>query len=388
MNTTRYPTQAAGSLALPGDGDVTGAASTPWYLVPKRRNWSACLAVLLVALCALIPFLSTNLLLYSIANQVLVAVPATLSVYLMLRMDLISFAVPAFMCIGGYGAALCALNFSTNILLLTAISFIAPMLVALPLGALVLRLRGVYFVLVTYVLSEIVQLLLIELADFTGGSNGLAGIPATTFLSWSFVDNRAVLFIAVALALLATLIAFATTSRYRKQFDAIRENELLAKSLGLVVWRYKALGFAIAAGLAGLAGFSLVNMLLTAHPSSFLASSGVNYISFAYIGGQASLLGPIIGTGLLVWAANYFSVGGEYSQGFFGLLVIVIVLAAPGGIVGLVSRLVSRLLKARTGKAGDAGDAGNAGSRSSAHAGVQASTRQPKQEVTLPGGKR
>lgn len=306
----------------------------------ESREWAALLGVVAVALSAAVPWLSSSLLVNSIANQILVAIPAALSIYLMLRMNLISFAAPAFMCIGGYAAGVAALGGLTNVILLTVISFIVPALVALPLGVLVLRLKGVYFVLVTYVLTEIVQLLLLEFPDWTGGSNGLAGIPSPTLLQWSLVDNHAVLSVAAAVALSATLITFAVTGVFRRQFGGIQENELLARSLGLVVWRYKALGFVVAAGLAGLAGFSLVNMLLTANPSSFSSATAVTYVAYAFVGGAGTLLGPILGTAVLVWAANYFSIGGEYSQGLFGIFVIVIVLIAPGGITGQLERLV------------------------------------------------
>jgi len=81
--------------------------------------------------------------------------------------------------------------------------------------------------------------------------------------------NAQVLQFACGLAILATVITGVLTRYFRQHFAAIEENEILAESLGLVVWRYKALGFVVAAGIAGLAGYALVNMLLTAHPTSF-----------------------------------------------------------------------------------------------------------------------
>jgi branched-chain amino acid transport system permease protein len=110
-----------------------------------------------------------------------------------------------------------------------------------------------------------------------------------------------------------------------------------------VVWRYKVLGFVVAAGLAGMAGFSLVNMLLTAHPTSFSSSSSVNYIAYTIVGGRGSMLGPVVGSVLLVWMSNVFSNQGQYSQGLFGLLIIIVTLVARGGIVGTLANLVTFL---------------------------------------------
>ena len=299
------------------------------------------LAILLASLA--VPFLTEDPFTYSVLNQVAIGFTAAVSVYLMLRMDLLTFAVPAFMAIGGYATAIVSLRWNvTDTILLTALSFVVPALVALPLGILVLRLRGVYFVLVTFLLSQITQLVLFETPGLTGGSNGLVGMPSTTLFGTQLGDNQSVVVVAIAVALLAALIAAATARIWRQHFAAIEENEVLAQSLGLVVWRYKVLGFVIAAGLAGMAGFSLVNMLLTAHPSSFGPASAVNYIAYAIIGGRASMLGTLIGSTLLVWLTNVFSSQGAYSQGLFGLLLMVVVLGARGGIVGMAKHLLRR----------------------------------------------
>lgn len=308
------------------------------------RDSGATIATLVILLASLaVPYLTDDPFTYSVLNQVAIGFTAAVSVYLMLRMDLLTFAVPAFMAIGGYATAIASLRWSiTDTILLTVLSFAVAALVALPLGILVLRLRGVYFVLVTFLLSQITQLVLFETPGLTGGSNGLVGMPSTTLFGTQLGDNQSVLVVALAVALLAAMIAAATARIWRKHFAAIEENEVLAQSLGLVVWRYKVLGFVVAAGLAGMAGFSLVNMLMTAHPSSFGPASAVNYIAYAIIGGRASMLGTLIGSTLLVWLTNLFSSQGAYSQGLFGLLLMVVVLGARGGIVGLATQLVRR----------------------------------------------
>lgn len=299
--------------------------------------------VLLLLPLALVPLLSTNQLYYSVTNQALIGLTAALSVYIMLRMDLLSFAVPAFMAIGGYAVAIAAKRGTTDVMLLLAISFAVPALVALPLGALVLRLKGVYFVLVTFVFNEIMQLALFETPKMTGGSNGIAGVPPVTLLGLELATNRMVVFVTLATAIVAILITLAVTQRFRPEFAAIEENETLAESLGLIVWRYRTIGFIVAAGVAGMAGFALVNMLLTAHPSSFSSFSGVNYIAYAIVGGRGSLLGAVLGSGLLVWMSNLFSSQGQYSAGLFGLLIIAVVTLAPGGLVGTGARLLHAL---------------------------------------------
>jgi len=306
-------------------------------------GWTECIALLLLATGLFVPMFTRSVLIYSVLNQIFVGVIAAESVWIMLRMNLLSFATPAFMAIGGYTVAIAGQYDITNAFLMTAAAFILPALVAIPLGALVLRLRGTYFVLVTFVLSQIMQLLLFETPRLTGGSNGIAGVPPVTLFGMEMGSNRQVLEYACGLAIVATLITGALTRWFKQHFAAIEENEILAESLGLVVWRYKALGFVVAAGVAGLAGYSLVNMLLTAHPSSFDSSTAVDFIAYTIIGGRLSILGPILGTGALVYATNLFGTHGQYAQGLYGVLILVVVLAARGGIVGTIATLWRRV---------------------------------------------
>ncbi len=173
-------------------------------------------------------------------------------------------------------------------------------------------------------------------------------MPPPTFFGLTLADNQAVLSVTTGLALLGAIVTAVVTRYFRQHFAAIEENEILAESLGLVVWHYKALGFAVAAGVSGLAGFALVNMLLTAHPSSFSPLSSVNYIAYTIVGGNGSMLGPIVGASLLVWASDLFAIRGEYSQGLFGFLIVVVVLVAKDGVVGTLARWWPRLRPARS----------------------------------------
>jgi len=300
-------------------------------------------ALVTMAAAFAIPMITKNVLVYSVLNQALVGIVAAQSVWIMLRMNLLSFATPAFMAIGGYTVAIAGHYEITDAFLMTALAFLLPALAAVPLGALVLRLRGTYFVLVTFVLSQIMQLLLFESESLTGGSNGIAGVPAVTLLGTEMMSNRQVLLFACGIAFLATVITALLTRYFRQHFAAIEENEILAESLGLVVWRYKAVGFVIAAGIAGLAGYSLVNMLLTAHPSSFSSESAVDFIAYTIIGGRGTILGPIVGTALLVYATNLFGTHGQYAQGLYGILILAVILAARGGIAGTAAAAFRRV---------------------------------------------
>lgn len=291
-----------------------------------------------------VPFLTANPFQISLTHQVVIGLTAALGVYIMLRMDLLAFTVPAFMAMGGYAAAMLAKSgTSNNLLALMAIAFVVPALVAIPLGALVLRLRGTYFIFVTYIFSEILQLIFFETPTLTGGSDGISSVPPAALFGVELWSPRNLLLVSVSVAIVAALITLAVTHRFRPEFSSIEENETLAESLGLPVWKYRTLGFIASAGVCGLAGFALVNQLSTAHPSEFASFSAINYIAYVFIGGRRTMLGALVGTVLLVAMSNVFNSQAQYSEGLFGLLLIGVIMVAPGGLVGLAHHLLARL---------------------------------------------
>jgi ABC-type branched-subunit amino acid transport system permease subunit len=287
-----------------------------------------------------VPFAIKNVLIQSLTYQTAIGVAATMGIYVMLRMGLLSFSVPSFMTIGGYSAAILATAGWTDIFLLTAISFVIPALVAAPLGAVVLRLKGIYFIFITFIFNEILQILLFETPTLTGGSNGIAGIPPSTLFGHELALPGQLVAVTVVLAIVAALVTLVVTHRFRAEFTSIEENETLTESLGVAIWKYRTVGFIVSAGVSGLAGFALVNMLSTAHPSSFASWSVNNYIAYAFVGGRGTILGGVVGSALLIVMTNYFSAFANLSSGLFGVLLIVVMMLAPSGIVGSLVKLV------------------------------------------------
>lgn len=313
-------------------------------VTPSRRRdfrfdvWG----VLLLLPLLVVPFVTKNPLLHSLTYQSAIGVSAAMGVYVMLRMGLLSFTVPAFMAIGGYAAAMLAKAGANDLLLLLIVSFVAPAVVAVPLGSIVLRLKGVYFIFVTFIFNEILQLILFETPTLTGGSDGIAGVPPAKLFGLDLGSPALLVAVTVALAIIATLLTLAVTHRFRPEFTSIEENETLAESLGVAVWKYRTIGFIASAGVSGLAGFALVNMLSTAHPSSFSSWSVNNYIAYVFVGGRATMLGVVVGSLLLIVLTNMFSSYAHLSAGMFGVLLLVVMMIAPAGLVGSLVNLFDR----------------------------------------------
>ena len=168
-------------------------------------------------------------------------------------------------------------------------------------------------------------------------------MPAVTIFGMELWDNSHVLLTTCGLAFTGFVITAVFTRWFRYEFAAIETNDVLAESLGLAAWKYKAMAFAVAAGVSGFAGFALVNMLMTAHPTSFAPMSSVSYITYTIVGGKRTILGTLVGAILLVSATDYFALSGEMSPGLFGLLIIVVTLVARGGVVGVATNILRRL---------------------------------------------
>ncbi|MES1980269.1 MAG: branched-chain amino acid ABC transporter permease [Pseudomonadota bacterium] len=313
-------------------------------MMPNRRRdfLLDSTAVLLLVPLLLVPFVTSSPLFHSLTYQVAIGVSAAMGVYIMLRMGLLSFTVPAFMAIGGYAAAMLAKSGTTELLLLMGISILAPCVVAIPLGALVLRLKGVYFIFITFIFNEILQLVLFETPTLTGGSNGIAGVPPASLFGMTLGKPATLVAVTVFVCIAAAGGTLIVTQRFRPEFTAIEENETLAESLGVAVWKFRTIGFVVSAGVCGLAGFALVNMLSTAHPSSFASWSVNSYIAYVFVGGRSTLLGVVVGSALLIVMMNVFSSYADLSAGLFGILLVAVMMIAPGGIVGSCMRLWAR----------------------------------------------
>jgi branched-chain amino acid transport system permease protein len=322
-------------------------------MAPDRRRdltldiWGVALLMPL----AVVPLATNSALLYSLTYQVAIGIAATMGVYVMLRLGLLSFTVPSFMALGGYASAMLSKSGTTDIMALMALAFVVPALVAVPMSALVLRLKGISFIFITFIFNEILQLLFFETPSLTGGANGIAGVPPATFLRHNLNSDAMQALLTVAVCILASLATLAVTHRFRSEFTAIEENETLAESLGVAVWKYRTIGYVASAGVSGLAGFAVVNMLSTAHPSSFDSWSVNSYIAYAFVGGRGTMLGIVLGSFLLIVMTNIFSGYANLSAGMFGVFLVLVLLIAPGGMVGTFVRLLESRRSRLSGRA-------------------------------------
>nr|WP_215310253.1 branched-chain amino acid ABC transporter permease [Polynucleobacter sp. Adler-ghost] len=203
------------------------------------------------------------------------------------------------------------------------------------IGSLAIRRQGIYFAMVTLALSQMVYFLAVQL-PFTGGEDGIQGVPrGMLFGLINLKDDVSMYYFVLVIFLLAfALIVRTVHSPFGQVLKAIRENEPRAVSLGYDVDRFKLISFVISAALAGLAGSlkTLVFQLATLTDVHWHMSGEV--VLMTLLGGMGTILGPVVGAGIVVGLQNYLANIGSWSTIATGFIFVICVLAFRRGVVG------------------------------------------------------
>jgi len=194
--------------------------------------------------------------------------------------------------------------------------------------------------MVTLALSQMVYFLAVQL-PFTGGEDGIQGVPRGTLFGLIdlSIDTNMYYFVLAVFLLGFALIMRIVHSPFGQVLKAIRENEPRAISLGYKVDRFKLISFVISAALSGLAGSmkSLVFQLATLTDVHWHMSGEV--VLMTLLGGMGTILGPVVGAGIVVGLQNYLANIGSWSTIATGFIFVVCVLAFRRGVVGEISAL-------------------------------------------------
>lgn len=203
-------------------------------------------------------------------------------------------------------------------------------------GVLAIRRLGIYFAMVTLALAQMMYFFFIQ-APFTGGEDGLQGVPRGTLLgSLKLDDDLTLYYVVLAICIAAFwLIHRAIHSPFGQVLKAIRENEARAVSLGYDVARYKLLAFVLSAGLAGLAGAAKTLVLGFASLTDAHWHASGEVVLMTLVGGMGTVLGPVVGAGVIVVLENELADKvGSLVTVIMGAIFVACVLLFRRGIVG------------------------------------------------------
>lgn len=253
----------------------------------------------------------------------------------------ISLAQSAFFGLGAYTFAVLENNGVSPVLAAPAAVIVSALLGWL-LGAPTLRLRGHYLALATLAFALIVGELFINLDGITGGANGLAGIAGIGLAN----NDQAMLYVLGGIAALAFIVSEAfARSPLGLRVRAFRDDPTAALAAGININALKQLLFIISALYAGIAGVGYVALTGYVSPDLFAWQTTFSYLAMVVVGGLGSSIGAVIGAVLYTLGPEWLRFLQQAYFAMFGLLVVVIMAAFPGGIVGIIRALAKRLFR-------------------------------------------
>ncbi|WP_410479129.1 branched-chain amino acid ABC transporter permease [Pseudomonas sp. P105] len=259
---------------------------------------------------------------------------------------LLSFGHAAFLASGGYVTGYLLSHYSG---LGTELGILAGTLTSAALGLLfgllAIRRQGIYFAMITLALAQLVFFIFVQ-APFTGGENGLHGVPRGQLFGLFDLNNNLTMYYFVLAVFVFGYAVIQRTihSPYGQVLKAIRENEPRAISLGYNVDAHKLLAFVISAALTGLAGSTKTVVFQLASLTDAHWHMSGEVILMTLLGGVGTVLGPFVGAAVVVTLQSYLSNGplGEWVHVILGVIFVICVLLFRVGIVGWVLKLTRR----------------------------------------------
>ncbi len=271
----------------------------------------------------------------SLIGGIGIACLLALSIWVTLYAGQLTLGNAAFMGVAAYTSALLTLRAQWPFPLALLAGAVLATALALPLGVIVFRLRGVYLAIATLAFGEMVRVTILAL-PITGRGQGLNGIPPLTelWLIW------------LSVAVVAYLLARVRVSTVGRAWAAIREDEMAASGQGIAVRRYKLAAFVLGAAVAGWAGGLAAHLNFSIEPSQFAFGTAVQILVFTVIGGVPNVFGPMLGAVLLTALPEILRPLRDYRDIFQGVILILVITYLPRGLVTLVElRRTRRLMR-------------------------------------------
>ena len=258
---------------------------------------------------------------------------------------LLSFGHAAYFGMAGYVSAYAAKAWGLTPELAIASGTLAAMALGLAFGALAIRRQGIYFAMITLALAQMVYFFSLQ-AKFTGGEDGIQGVPRGRLFGLIDLSDDRVLYAVVAVIFTAgmLLIYRVIHSPFGQVLKAIRENEPRAISLGYRVNRYKLAVFVISATLAGVAGSTKAIVFQLASLTDVHWSMSGEVVLMTLVGGLGTVFGPIAGALVIVSMQNYLASLGAWVTVVQGVIFVICVLTFREGIVGVISKWIKKPL--------------------------------------------
>jgi branched-chain amino acid transport system permease protein len=267
-----------------------------------------------------------------------------------------SLAHGAFFGIGAYGVAIMMQTLGWSFWIALPLSALMTAFIGFLVGFLALRTRGAYFAITTMCLGEIVGLVLSNWIELTGGANGINGIDPPGAIPLPFIgqisfEGQTPKYYLILVFLLFTLFFMHRLVNSLKglTFMACRNNELLAEAVGINTFKTKLLSFVVSIFFVSMAGGLYAILMGSISPSVASLGKTFDFLLYVFLGGAATLVGPVLGSFALPVLQENLQFLQEFQMILFGVLLVVVIIYAPRGLMGVITALRSKFNRKKVG---------------------------------------
>ncbi|MDX8452256.1 branched-chain amino acid ABC transporter permease [Mesorhizobium sp. VK9D] len=282
---------------------------------------------------------------YTLTSVALLSI-ASAGVWLTFYIGRINIGQGAYALTGGYVSAILVMNHGWSFWLTLPVAGLFCAAASVLIGLPILRLRGVYFAMVTLVLTEVARLLALAL-PITNGAKGIVSIPLPGALSvfgitlipdFATLQNSRLAFYLLAVALMVVCFAVMyrlVNSRIGKLCQSLQQNEELASSIGVNIAYLRVIAYAVSSFFGGVSGAIFAAISQSIYPSSFTVTDSVNFMLNCFLGGLGYVFGPMLGTLVLYFGWDLLFQTGQFQLLIYSGLMIVLMLVLPNGLLSL-----------------------------------------------------
>ncbi|MBD3304729.1 branched-chain amino acid ABC transporter permease [candidate division KSB3 bacterium] len=269
----------------------------------------------------------------------------SLGVWLTFSIGRINIGQGAFAAFGGYTTAILMTKVGLSFWLCLPLSGVVAAFVGFLIGLPVLRLKGVYFAMISLSLTETARLLFLNTPSLTNGGDGIMNIPWPGELSIAGItlipafdrSNYLSFYYLAAFVLLLTLLAVwrLYSCRIGWIFRTLRQSDTLALSSGISIVKYRIIAYCICCFIGGIGGSLFTVFIQNIFPASFKVNDSVYFMLYCFLGGLDYFVGPIVGAFSLTALFELLRAIQKYQEGIYALLMIVLMLWLPNGLLSL-----------------------------------------------------
>ena len=307
-------------------------------MLDTRRGGALLIWLLLASLPYWAPFIGGYT---ALGTRVLVMAIAAMSLNFLLGFTgVLSFGHAAYLGLGAYGAGMAIKYIAPSTSLGFLVGILAGTIGAMVIGAMIVRLRGVYFAMVTIAFGQVFYFIAFRWVSVTGGDDGLAGwhrMPLDfgfTSIDIQGNDRAFYYLVLICLAVAAGGMAMLLRSPFGRTLLAIRENERRARFLGIPIEQHIWLSFVVSAAFTSLAGTLYAYLDNFVDPRAFHWQQSGDFVIMAVLGGMRSFWGPLIGAAIFVVLQDKISSFTDNWMSLIGLFFVLVVVFFPRGVLG------------------------------------------------------